>query len=293
MIRKEKKRYDWDAYLLVGPALIIFTAFVFIPAVSTFRLSLFDWNGLGIQKFICFENFINLFQDENFIKSVKVTLIWMVVSTTLSVLIGWGIALISGLLPRRSAPIHTAIFMAYCIPSVVTGIIWIGIYDQDSGLLNSILSAFGNDKVTLAWLGHRGIALGAVLVAFIWIQIGLPLVNCFAAIRAIPESIIEAAKIDGVSKYQMIYYIFLPLSIHGMAVSVFINLLTSLKAFDIILVLTGGGPIRSTETLGFFMYMESVVFFKQGYGAAATVVLTLIVMLVAIPLMLNRSEVFK
>lgn len=284
-----KKRIDWDAYILIGPVLAIFTFTVLYPTISTFKLSFYELKGLSKQIPIGFENYRMLFQDRNFIRSLWVTLIWTLSSTGLSVGIGWFIALLSGLIPRRSAPYRTAIFLAYGISPVVSGLMWIGIFRQSGGLLNGILEAVGLASLTHAWLGDRTVALGVVLTAFIWIQTGLPLLNIFSSIRSIPQSILEAAHIDGASSWMLMRKIFIPLSLPGVKVSVFINMLGSLKAFDIILILTDGGPIRSTETLGFFMYKESFLFFKQGYGAAATVVLTLFVLIIAIPLIKDRS----
>ncbi len=284
-----KKTIDWDAYILIGPVFILFTFTVLYPAFSTFKLSFYELNGLSKQIPIGFENYKMLFQDRNFLRSLWVTLIWTFASTGLSVGLGWIIALLSGLIPRKSTPYRTAIFLAYGISPVVSGLMWIGIFRQTGGLLNGILEAVGLETLTRAWLGDRDVALAAVLTAFIWIQTGLPLLNIFASIRAIPNSILEAATIDGASPWMLMRKIFVPLSIPGVKVSVFINMLGSLKAFDIILILTDGGPIRSTETLGFFMYKESFLFFKQGYGAAATVVLTLFVLFIAIPLIKERT----
>jgi len=111
----------------------------------------------------------------------------------------------------------------------------------------------------------------------------------FAAIQAIPKSVLEAAYMDGARPLSTMRHIMMPLSMPGVRVAVFINLLTALRAFDIIYILTGGGPVRSTETVGYFMYRESMTQFKLGYGAAATVILLLAVLIVSIPAIIQRT----
>jgi raffinose/stachyose/melibiose transport system permease protein len=172
----------------------------------------------------------------------------------------------------------------------VTGFIWLGIFRPDSGgLLNAGLESIGLGGFAHAWLGDQSTALGALVVAYSWAQAGLPLMLCFAATQAIPASILEAACIDGARGLSIVRHIVMPLSLPGVRTALFINLLSSLRAFDTIFVMTNGGPVRTTETLGFFMYRESMTQFKLGYGAAATIVLLLAVLLVSIPAVMKRT----
>ena len=112
---------------------------------------------------------------------------------------------------------------------------------------------------------------------------------CFASVQSIPKTLFEAAYIDGASHGQVMRNIMMPLSMPGVRVSIFINLLGALRAFDIIFIMTGGGPVRSTETVGYFMYRESMTQFKLGFGAAATVVLLIAVLVVSIPAIIQRT----
>src|SRR6202000_2454791 len=132
-------------------------------------------------------------------------------------------------------------------------------------------------------------ALWCLIVAYSWAQTGLPLILIFAATQAIPKTVLEAAFIDGARSGAIMRYIIAPLSLPGVRVALFINLLGSLRAFDTIYVLTGGGPVRTTETIGFFMYRESFTQFKLGYGAAATLVLLVAVLLISIPAIIQRT----
>lgn len=293
VLRLPSGRADWVAYILLAPVLIIFAIGVLYPLVETIRVSFLDWTGLAPPKDAGFSNYIKLFQDPNFINALKVTLIWTVSCTALSVAIGWGIALISGLSPKATAPFRLAIFAAYGISETASGLIWLGILQPDFGLLNGLLTAVGLGEYATPWLGDPDTAIWGIIAAYVWSQAGLPLLTCYAAIRSIPNSLVEAAYVDGAKHRHIIRHIMMPLSLSGVRVAIFINLLNSLKAFDMIHVLTSGGPIRSTETVGYFMFRESVVNFKQGYGAASTVVLLLAVIIISIPLIIDKSAQSK
>jgi raffinose/stachyose/melibiose transport system permease protein len=128
-----------------------------------------------------------------------------------------------------------------------------------------------------------------LIIAYSWAQTGLPLLVIFAATQAISRSVLEAAYMDGASPTAIMRHVIAPLSMPGVRVALFINLLGSLRAFDTIYVLTGGGPVRSTETIGFFMFRESFTQFKLGYGAAATLVLLVAVLIVSIPAIIQRT----
>jgi ABC-type sugar transport system permease subunit len=207
---------------------------------------------------------------------------------------GWMLALLCSLAPQATQIPRILIFSTFGISEAVTGFIWLGIFRPDSGgLLNAGLASIGLGQFTHAWLGDQSTALGALVVAYSWAQVGLPLMLCFAATQAIPSSILEAAYMDGARGVSLLRYIVMPLSLTGLRVSTFINLLGSLRAFDTIFVMTNGGPVRSTETLGFFMYRESMTQFKLGYGAAATVVLLIAVLVVSIPVVMRHTAEAK
>lgn len=282
------------AFLLVGPLMFLFAVSVLYPLVETVRLSFFDIRGVGAAKFIGLNNYLRLAADPNFIHSMGATLQWTLASTVISVSIGWGLALLCSLAPARTLPFRVMIFAAYGVAEAVSGFMWLDIYRPDAGgLLNALLAVIGLGQLQTPWLGNGATAMWAVIVAYSWTQVGLPLMTCFASIRAIPSSLMEAAHIDGASPMRMLRYIVMPLSMPGVRVAIFINLLASLKAFDLIFILTGGGPVRSTETVGYFMYRESMQNFKLGYGAASTVVLLVAVLLVSVPAILKRTQEAK
>ena len=279
------------AYLLLTPVLILFAFAVIYPLFDTIRLSFYDIRGLYPPKFFGLGNYLQLYNDGNFRQAALTTVLWTGCTTTLSVLAGWIIALLCAMAPKETLYSRVLIFSAFGISEAVTGFIWLGIYRPDAGgLLNAILEFIGLGQLAHPWLGDSQTAIWCLIVAYSWSQTGLPLILIFAATQAVPKTVLEAAYVDGARPMGIMRHIIAPLSMPGVRVAVFINLLGSLRAFDTIYVLTGGGPVRSTETIGFFMYRESFTQFKLGYGAAATVILLLAVLIVSIPAIIQRTK---
>jgi raffinose/stachyose/melibiose transport system permease protein len=281
---------DWPAaWLLITPVVILFGISVVFPLIDTIRISFFDIKGLAPPKFVGIGNYLKLFADPTFVNTLGTTLTFTVATTIISVSIGWALAMLCAFSPRQTLPFRVMIFAAFGISEAVAGYMWIGMLRPDSGgLLNAVIGIF-SPGFNQPWLGDSRTAIWALIVAASWGGVGLPLMLCFASVQAIPKTLFEAAYIDGATPMQIMRNIMMPLSLPGVRVATFINLLGALRAFDIIYILTGGGPIRSTETVGYFMYRESMTQFKLGYGAAATVVLLVAVLIVSIPAIIQRT----
>jgi ABC-type sugar transport system permease subunit len=278
------------AYLLLAPVLVLFAFSVVYPLIQTIWLSFWDIKGLYPPKFAGLGNFVTLFRDATFQHAIVTTLLWTVCTTVLSVAAGWIIALLCSMAPRQTLIPRVLIFAAFGVSEAVTGYIWLGIFRPDAGgLLNSLLQGVGLGALAHPWLGDSATAIWCLIIAYSWAQTGLPLILIYAATQAVPRNILEAAYVDGAAPWDIMRRVIAPLSMPGVRVAVFINLLGSLRAFDTIYVLTGGGPVRSTETIGFFMFRESFTQFKLGYGAAATLVLLVAVLIVSIPAIIQRT----
>lgn len=277
------------AFLLLVPVLVLFGIAVVFPLIETIRLSFFDIKGLGKPKWVGLGNYIKLFTDPAFRNTLWTTLVFTLSTTAVSVSLGWVLAMLSAFAPRQTLPFRVMIFAAFGISEAVAGYMWIGILRPDSGgLLNAVIGIF-QPGFAQPWLGDPRTAIWAIVATAAWGGVGLPLMLCFAAIQSIPKSLFEAAYLDGASHWQVMRNIMMPLSMPGVRVAIFINLLGALRAFDIIFILTGGGPVRSTETVGYFMYRESMTQFKLGYGAAATVILLVAVLIVSVPAIIRRT----
>ncbi len=278
------------AVILLIPVLILFGISVVFPLIETIRLSLYNIVGLGRPTFIGLDNYVRLFNDQAFRNTLVTTLVFTLSTTALSVSIGWGLAMLCNFAPRQTTIFRLMIFTAFGVSEAVVGYMWISIFRPDAaGLLNSFISLFGLPGFAHPWLGDPRTALGAIIASAVWSGVGLPLMLCFAAVQSIPKTVLEAAYMDGAKPLSVMRHILMPLSMPGVRVAIFINLLGALRAFDIIFVMTGGGPVRSTETVGYFMYRESMTQFKLGYGAAATVVLLIAVLVISIPAIIQRT----
>lgn len=277
------------ALLLLIPVLVLFGIAVVFPLIDTIRLSFFDIRGLSQPKYVGLDNYVRLFTDAAFRNTLWTTLVFTLSVTVISVGLGWMLAMLSAFAPRQTVIFRVMIFAAFGISEAVAGYMWIGILRPDAGgLLNAVIGIF-QPGFAQPWLGDPRTALWAIVATASWAAVGLPLMLCFASVQSIPKSLFEAAYLDGASHWQVMRNIMMPLSMPGVRVAIFINLLGALRAFDIIFILTGGGPVRSTETVGYFMYRESMTQFKLGYGAAATVILLGAVLLVSIPAIIQRT----
>lgn len=279
------------ALVLLAPIALLFGLSVVSPVIETVRLSFWEIRGLGSPEYVGIANYAQLVSDPVFIGSLWTTLIFTVGVTVVSVSIGWVLALLCAFAPRQTAIFRLMIFATFGISQAVAGYIWIGIFRPgDAGLLNGILAAIGLGEWAQPWLGGANTALAALIVTTSWSEVGLALLLSFAAVQAIPRSVLEAAYMDGAKPITTMWHIMVPLSLPGARVAIFLILLSSLRAFDIIFVLTGGGPARATETVGFFMYRESMTQFNLGYGAAATIILLLAVLIVSTPAIAQRTK---
>jgi ABC-type sugar transport system permease subunit len=279
------------ALLLLTPVIVLFGLSVIYPLIETIRISFWEIRGLGRPTFIGIENYRRLFADPAFLGTLWTTLVFTIGVTAISVSIGWIVAMLCAFAPKQTAIFRLMIFATFGISEAVAGYIWIGIFRPgEAGLLNGALTAIGLASWAQPWLGSPNTALAALIAATAWSAVGLPLLLSFAAVQTIPRSVLEAAYLDGATPLALMWHIMRPLSVAGARVAIFINLLTALRAFDIIFVLTNGGPARSTETVGFFMYRESMTQFNLGYGAAATIVLLIAVLIVAIPAIAQRTK---
>lgn len=273
------RRY-WSIAFLALP-LIVYMTIVIIPLATSFFFSFTDWNGFNPDyNFIGFQNFRKILIDPNFKNAIKNTIIWMGVAILVPTSAGLAIALV---LHRRvfAANFYKSLFyLPICLSLAVIGQVWIWIYQPDWGLINVVLRSIGLDQLTLAWLANPDTALIAVMIAWCWQQVGLAMVIFLAGLTSIPTELTEAAEIDGASFWQTLRYVVVPLLSPATTVVIALSIINSLKSFDVVYMMTQGGPFHSSDTLAMFMYNESFKKYYMGYGSAIAVVLFLIAMVV-------------
>jgi ABC-type sugar transport system permease subunit len=273
----ERRETFWRIVLL-APALIVFSIFVLWPLIDSFRYSLTNWNGFSPNyKFIGLDNFAKVFSDPNFFTAIINTAIWMAAALVLPTLLGLALALLLNTGLRGAAIFKSIFYLPICLSAVIVGQIWIWIYQPDWGLLNTVIAhLIGVKSFNFAWLAEPSTALGSVILAWSWQQTGLAMVIFLAGLTAIPRDLLEAADIDGVRRWQQTLYIVLPMLRPATVVVVALSVINSLKGFDVLYIMTGGGPFHASDTLAFFMYEESFKKYRMGYGSAIAVVLFVI-----------------
>ncbi|SFB60185.1 raffinose/stachyose/melibiose transport system permease protein [Cohnella sp. OV330] len=272
------------AFIAVGllPTLFIYAVFVLVPIVWSAYYGFFDWKGIGASKFIGFDNYAEALGDPIFWKAFKNNLI-IVAASIFGQL---PIALVLSLILRKSTFfqrfVRSAVFMPMVVASVVIGMIWGYIYHPQIGILNFLLEQFGLGSWIRDWLGDPSINMYAVSAPVIWANIGPYLVLFIAAIQNISSEVEDAAKIDGAVKSKWLYMIVVPMIWDTIKVAIVLCISGSLKAFDLIYIMTGGGPAQSTELLATYMYNNTFEVFRYGYGSAVSTLIILISMVLVL-----------
>lgn len=273
-VRRLLRRSTRYWYLL--PAVALVTVFLVLPFVWTAYWSFTTYGGLGAPQFAGLANYLTLLQDPVLVTSFVNTFLWTVGSLLLPVGVGLLVAvltfeLIGGALYRLP------FLLPYALSGAVVGVLWSFVL-RDDGAFNVMLRAMGLEELTRSWLLSPPWNTLAMILAHTWQATGVSVVLFLVGLQAIPRDPIEAARIDGATGWTLFRFITWPLLRPMTVVVIGISLVNSLKTFDVIWVMTQGGPYRSSETLAVTMYRETFVEFKYGYGAAIAVVLSLIVL---------------
>ena len=266
------------AYFLILPAVAVYAVFVLIPALQSVYISLFHWSGLSAEmEWAGLDNYVTMFtQDAVFRRALANSIIATSVLAIVPTALGLGFAALFSTL-RGGGAYRSAVFFPYLISMVAVGLIWAWIYNPRVGVFDVILEAVGMEGLVHNWLGERSTALAFSLIPVIWRFTGFSIVIFYAAIQSIPIDLYEAARVDGASAWQSFLHITLPLVRQAMIIVVVWMTMDALKLFDLIWVLTKGGPNHATEVLATWMYTRTFRHFKMGYGAAMGVVLFLMI----------------
>lgn len=265
------KRSKVAVFLGILPALLIYIVFAIYPILQSFYYSLMDWDGFTEMTFIGLDNFKRLFQDPLFWNAVKNNIYVVLASVFGQIPIALFFALLLNRQLKGVKIFRTIGFLPVVLSTVVISLTWNLIYNTKHGLLNGILEAIGLGTLTQNWLGDTKWAMLAVLVTIIWQFIGLYLIIFLAALQNIPDEVLEAAKIDGASEWKTTWKITIPMIWDTIIVAVILCISGSLKTFDLIYVMTNGGPAHSTNVMALYMFNETFHNLKYGYGSAVSV----------------------
>lgn len=274
----------WSAYWLLLPALAIYIVFLLYPMIFSFLISLYQWDGLSpVKTFVGLQNYREFLLDPASLLALKNNLIWMAFMLSVPVALGLVLAVIlNENVPGRT--VFRAIFYSPAVlPLVAVGIIWSWIYNPTFGAVNSFFRLVGLPGLARPWLSDPKVALYSVILTGIWQGTGFPMLLFLAGLQTIPRELYEAAEIDGASRIQSFWYITIPSLRETFVIVISMLMIGSLKVFDLIYVMTWGGPGRLTQVLSTWMYFNTFVFHKAGFGSAIAWIITAASLGVAYP----------
>ncbi|MFZ4451493.1 carbohydrate ABC transporter permease [Salibacterium aidingense] len=282
--RKKEKRKKFLVILgFMAPALIIYGLYVVYAIGMTFYYSMFDWSGIDANfDFIGIQNYITLFQDLTFWQSLKNNTLLIAASLFTQIPLGLIMALLLFSPVKGMRLFRTVYFMPFLMSTVAIGILFIYIYDANFGLVNQLLGAVGLDSLQRGWLGNEDTAIWAVIVTICWQFAPFYMILFRAAIVGIPEELYEAADIDGATGWKRFSNITFPLLKPIIVTSAILSIIGALKYFDLIYIMTGGGPNNATDLMATYMYDQTFTNFNMGYGSTVSSMMFIIAFIVTV-----------
>lgn len=265
--------------LFVVPALVLYSIIVILPVLWSFYYSLYSGSPGLKWEFAGLKNYLNLFQDKNFISAITVNLKYIAVVMVGQVGLGLCLALMFHFWLRKfKSVVRTLVFFPVVLPTVAVGQLFSKIYEiqPNYGLLNSILANLGLENLVQPWIGQASTALGALCVMDIWVAMGFYSVIFYGALLDVPGDIIEAARIDGCSGWNLFKMVLAPLLRPIIITALVFSFSGTVKMFESALALTNGGPGNATKSLSMYMYNVSFSYSKVGYGSVIAVFIFLL-----------------
>ena len=263
-------------YLMVAPAVILFTAFVVYPFIRGLYISFFKWNGLSAMKPIGLKNYLNIFRDSDFWSAMRHTLYYALCVTILKNVLGFSLAMLMKKITRGKGFFRTIIYMPVTLSYVVCGMLWTWIFNPTFGLLNNFLALIGAEGLILGWLSDPKVALYSVMVVDAWRWAGFHMVLYLAGLQSIPQEYYEAAEVDGANAFNRFWHITVPQLNSVIVLNVLMAVTGAMVSnYDIVNVMTDGGPFGSTEVAMTYIYRTAFEFSNLGKASAMSIVMFL------------------
>ena len=276
------RRTRLEPYVWIAPALIVFCMFSLLPLLVGFWLGFVSWDGIGAIRPVGLQNYADVLRDGRFWHAMGHNALY-----ALGTVVGkLGLGLLLAVLLNQSlfgrAVFRTALFLPVVLSMVVVGLLWSWIYNWDFGLANSILTVLGLGALKQDWLGNPNLALGALMVVDIWKYFGFHMMIYLAGLQSIPSELYEAARIDGAGSRQLFLRITLPLLLPVTVINLVLATLSAFNVFDVVYVMTGGGPFMATDVAMMEIYQQAFQFGHFGYAASMSIVLFAVVSMIAL-----------
>ncbi|MDM8085011.1 sugar ABC transporter permease [Cellulomonas cellasea] len=272
-----------EIFFFVAPALLLFLFFVVWPIVKAVQFSLYRWKGFGpLVDFVGLKNYVSVLQNDVFTGALQHNLTIVVLSILIQLPLGLAIALLLNRKMWGQGVLRTIIFVPYVLAEVIAGVVWFQLLQPKYGVIDTILGAIGLQGPPQGWLGTPDKAMIAVIVVLTWKYLGLAVILFLAGLQGVPEELYEASQLDGASWWQIQRKITIPLLGPTMRTWGFLSMIGSLQLFDMVWILTKGGPANATTTMATFLINEGTKRQNFGIASAASVILFVIALVLAL-----------
>ncbi|MBS5523630.1 MAG: sugar ABC transporter permease [Clostridiales bacterium] len=272
-------QYQNVGYLLIAPAFLIYGLFVLVPIAVTIGMSFTDFN-LKTFSFVGFQNYIDLFSDNVFVKSLLNTVLYSVITIPISMALGLALASLLNQKLRGRGFFRTLFYMPNIFSMVAVSMAWLYLFDTNNGILNRILDIFG--IAPIGWVTSSSTALLSIVIMSVWNTTGYNMILFLSGLLSIPEYLYEAASIDGATRFRKFVNITIP-QLAPTTFFVFVMAcINSFQVFGQVLIVTNGGPLNSTTTIAHQIYKNGFEYYKMGYASSQAVILLIIILLITL-----------
>jgi raffinose/stachyose/melibiose transport system permease protein len=281
---RTRRRWSRGAqgWVFILPALVIYALFVLTPLVQSVYISFTDWNGVRPDlNWVGLSNYVQIFRDQRFLDALSHNILWVIVGTISPIVISLGVGMLLWPHTRGRTLFQSAFFMPHILSSVAVALIWAQVYHPLSGILNEFLRLVGLGKLATGWLGESNTALAAVLVTAIWAYFGFALTVIMAGLQSVNMELIDAAKVDGANSWQRFIHVIIPELRYVLTMITGYTLIGGFNVFDIVWVMTKGGPGTSTQVVSTLLYREAFLENDVAYGTSMAVVLAIISLVIS------------
>ena len=279
-IKHKRTQEALIGYLFIFPAVVGFIIFFALPAVRGLLISFTDWNLLTPAEYVGLQNYQRLFNDPNFWNSVQVTIKYVLFNIPLQIILAMALAVFMDRVFQQSAWLRNIIIIPWLLPGVVVALLWMWMLDNRLGIVNEILNSAGFPSQP--FLGSVDQVIPSIALINIWRYAGYTSILLFAGLKTIPQQLYDAASIDGASGLRQFWSVTLPLLRPVLAFVLITHIIGSFQIFDTIAVTTGGGPVKASQVLYWYIYEFAFVRFNMGYATAIATVLFIVLVSVTL-----------
>jgi raffinose/stachyose/melibiose transport system permease protein len=285
VIKSERIKRNIIGYIMLIPALIATSMFVFYPIINSIVMSFTNWTGFSNNyKYVGLENYKRLFtKTPEYWHAIGVNLRFAITTTIIQTIIGFVLAFVLYNMSKKMQNFYkTALYLPVILPAAMVAVMWAFIFTPDYGLINQFLNNVGLHRFTRMWLSDYSTVMGSVVFVNTWRYVGITMILYFVAMNAVTKEILESAAIDGATKFKQLIHIFLPLTWNTTEVNILLSIIGGMKSFDLFFLLTGGGPGNATQVVGIVIYRTAFIAYRFSRALSMSVVLFIIILILTI-----------